>query len=69
MASEVMHRLPQVRFVDLRGPDGTHSGARLDVQRGILEIHRRGSVYVFDLAKLLQPIENVEKVCYTEGIP
>lgn len=44
--------LPEPTYIDLRLPDGTHSGVRLDLGRGILEVQRRGVKHVFDLATI-----------------
>lgn len=44
--------LPAPAYIDLKLPDGRHSGIRLDLDRGILEVQKQGVRYVFDLATL-----------------
>lgn len=39
-------------YIDLRYPDGTHSGVRVDWARGIVEVRKRGTNYYFDVATL-----------------
>lgn len=56
----------QPQYIDLRLPDGTHSGARFDAARGVLEIRRKGVTYYFDLT-LMDSNEVVDKsvsYCY-----
>lgn len=65
MASSNTLTLPPQHWVDLRLPDGTHSGVRVDLARGLLEVQKRSGRHVFDLT-LLQAIENSEHLCYTE---
>lgn len=57
--------LPVARWVDLRLPDGSHSGIRVDLWRGLLEVQKRSGRHIFDLTAL-QPIEDTEQLCYTE---
>lgn len=45
--------LPLARYEDLRLPDGTHSGVRVDVVRGILEVQRKGKRHYFDLTQII----------------
>lgn len=42
-------------YIDLRFPDGTHTGVRVDWARGIVEIRRRGVNYYFDIADADHP--------------
>ena len=51
-------------YVDLRLPDGTHSGVRIDKQRCLLEVQKRGVKYLFDLTLL---IDFQEQLCYTDN--
>lgn len=44
--------LPEPTYIDLRFPDGTHSGVRLDIGRGILEVQKRGIKHLFDLTAI-----------------
>jgi len=44
--------LPEPDYIDLRLADGTHSGVRLDMVRGILEVQKRGVKHVFDLTTI-----------------
>lgn len=46
--------LPEPTYIDLRFPDGTHSGVRVDVSRGILEVQKRGVKHLFDLTAIQQ---------------
>lgn len=57
--------LPPPHWKDLRLPDGTHSGVRVDLLRGLLEVQKRSGKHIFDLTSL-QPLEEGERVCYTE---
>lgn len=57
--------LPTPHWKDLRLPDGTHSGVRVDLLRGLLEVQKRSGKHIFDLTQM-QPIEDVERICYTE---
>ncbi len=65
MASSSTLTLPPPHWVDLRLPDGTHSGVRVDLRRGLLEVQRRSGKHIFDLAQI-STIEDVERICYTE---
>lgn len=51
---------PIARYEALRLPDGTHSGARIDRARFILEIQRKGVKYYFDLAIVAPIAEQIE---------
>ncbi|TXH53000.1 MAG: hypothetical protein E6Q97_14335 [Desulfurellales bacterium] len=44
--------LPAPTYTDLRFDDGTHSGVRIDLRRGILEVQKRGVKHVFDLTTI-----------------
>lgn len=59
---------PASRYQDLRLPDGTHTGVRVDVARWIIQVKRRGVLYYFDLAHLIaqDPIASGKPVCYDE---
>ena len=46
--------LPAPTYTDLRFDDGTHSGVRIDLRRGILEVQKRGVKHLFDLATIGQ---------------
>lgn len=65
MASSNVLTLPTPHWEDLRLPDGTHSGVRVDLLRGLVEVQKRSGKHIFDLTSL-QPIEDVERICYTE---
>lgn len=65
MASSNPLALLAPHWVDLRLPDGTHSGVRVDLLRGLLEVQKRSGKHIFDLAQL-STIEDVERICYTE---
>lgn len=65
MASSNILTLPPPRWVDLRLQDGTHSGVRVDLRRGLLEVQKRSGKHIFDLTSL-QPLEEAERVYYTE---
>lgn len=43
---------PHCEYIDLRLPNGKHSGLRLDVARMVLELQREGIRYYFDLAMM-----------------
>ena len=72
MSNPTAHRLfnllPPAAYQDIRLPDGTHSGVRIDCARGILEIQRRGVKHYYDLV-LMQPVEMTidtdRELCYT----
>lgn len=52
-------------YIDLRFPDGTHSGVRVDLARGIVEIRKRGTNYYFDVAVLSAGTVDVSaQTCY-----
>lgn len=53
--------LPAPRYVDLRFPDGAHSGARIDLARGVLEIQKRGVKHVFDLVMIQESEQRRER--------
>lgn len=55
-------RRHQPQYEDLRLPDGKHSGVRVDVARGVLEVQRKGVRYYFDLTVL--PIAKPVQICY-----
>ena len=61
--------LPLARYADLRLPDGTHSGARYDPTRGVLEIQKRGKRYYFDLTQILVKctVAGDNELCYDVG--
>ena len=67
MTHRLLNLLPPAAYQDIRLPDGTHSGVRIDCARGILEIQRRGVRHYYDLV-LMRPIEAIdtkEQSCYT----
>lgn len=45
------NKIPQPQWIDLRSPQGKLLG-RFDIQRGLLEIKRRGQAHRFDLSAL-----------------
>ena len=51
-------------YIDLRYPDGTHTGVRVDWKRGIIEVRKRGKDYYFDIAVLTERVEKIDEVCY-----
>jgi hypothetical protein len=55
-------RRHQPQYEDLRLPDGRHTGVRVDVARGILEVQRNRIRYYFDLTTL--PIAKPVQICY-----
>lgn len=55
--------LPSPQYIELRFPDGTHSGARYDPIRGVLEVQKRGIKHVFDLSEVVQTIDKCKKLC------
>ena len=61
--------LPLARYEDLRLPDGSHSGVRVDAVRGILEVQKRGIRYYFDLTQIIVkcPIAADKELCYDTG--
>lgn len=65
MAGSNTLALPTPHWEDLRLPDGSHSGIRVDLRRGLLEVQKRSGLHIFDLTSL-QPLEEAERVCYTE---
>lgn len=46
--------LPSSQYIDIRLPDGSHSGVRVDSRRGVLEIQRKGVRYYFDLVQVAE---------------
>lgn len=44
------------QYIDLRLPDGTHTGVRVDWGRGIVEVRKRGVNYYFDIADAGHPL-------------
>lgn len=54
--------LPRPLYHDLRLPDGSHSGVRVDAQRLVLEIQRKGVKYYFDLAVMYNGHQSPEKI-------
>ena len=53
--------LPEPRYVDLRFEDGTHSGVRVDLMRGIIEVQKRGVKHVFDLVMIQESEQRRER--------
>lgn len=52
-------------YIDLRFPDGGHTGVRVDWARGIVEIRKRGQNYYFDIAILSAgTVAPAEQTCY-----
>jgi hypothetical protein len=61
--------LPPAHYADLRLPDGSHSGVRVDALRGVIEIQRRGTKYYFDLTQIQDnlPVAIITNTCYDGG--
>lgn len=57
--------LPPPKYIDIFLPDGKHSGVRVDIGRGIIEIRRRQESYFFDLTQIAaMPIDNEQHMVY-----
>lgn len=58
--------LPLPHYIDLRFPDGTHTGVRVDWTRGVIEIRKRGVNFYFDIAeeKAKVTVEIPQETCY-----
>jgi len=51
--------VPNAKYDPIYLPDGTHSGVRVDRERGIIEVQRKGIKYYFDLAVSFYAVHNL----------
>jgi hypothetical protein len=67
VGNETLKHLVSPQDIELPFPDGGIAG-RFDPQRGILEVQRRGVKHYFDLAQLVQLIQNKASNCKQDSI-